>query len=135
MCTTVCRILWIDYNHWRERRTWECYFQHCNYLYYSVSQFNHIYIFIMDWLLLGYELFCTMYIIPINVNLMFIRKIHNKALKGTRLLVALTMLTYNRVSRLQSECELRQKYFYLRDIYKIFMFPWDKTKQEISKEG
>lgn len=73
--------------------------------------------------MLGYELFCTMYIIPINVNLMFIRKIHNKALKGTRLLVALTMLTYNRVSRLQSECELRQKYFYLRDIYKIFMFP------------
>lgn len=89
----------------------------------------------MNWLLFGYELFCTMYIIPINVNLMFIRKIHNKALKGTRLLVALTMLTYNRVSRLQSECELRQKYFYLRDIYKIFMFPWDKTKQEIPKEG
>lgn len=134
MCTTVCRVLWIDYNNWRER-TWECYFQHCNYLYYSVSKFNHIYIFIMNWLLFGYELFCTMYIIPINVNLMFIRKIHNKALKGTRLLVALTMLTYNRVSRLQSECELRQKYFYLRDIYKIFMFPWDKTKQEIPKEG
>ena len=41
---------------------------------------------------------------------MFIRKIHNKALKGTKLLVALTALAYNRVSRLESERELRQKY-------------------------
>ena len=54
---------------------------------------------------------------------MFIRKIHNKALKGTKLLVALTILTYNRVSRVERECELRQKHFYLRDVYKIFMFP------------
>lgn len=54
---------------------------------------------------------------------MFIRKIHNKALKGTKLLVALTVLAYNRVSRLESESDLRQKYLYFRNIYKIFMFP------------
>lgn len=42
---------------------------------------------------------------------MFIRKIHNKALKGTKLQVALTLLAYNRVSRLDSESELRQRYF------------------------
>lgn len=41
---------------------------------------------------------------------MFIRKIHSKALKGTKLLVALTALAYNRVSRLESERELRQQY-------------------------
>jgi len=36
-------------------------------------------------------------------------------------------LAYNRVSRLESESELRQKYLYLRNIYKILMFPWDKV--------
>lgn len=54
---------------------------------------------------------------------MFIIKIINKVLKGTKLLVALTVLAYNRVSRLESESESRQKYLYLRNIYKIFMFP------------
>lgn len=43
---------------------------------------------------------------------MFIRKTHRKALKGTKLQVVLTVLVYNRVSRLEGESELRQKYLY-----------------------
>lgn len=35
---------------------------------------------------------CTQF--EVNINLIFIRKIHNKALKGTKLLVALTVLAY-----------------------------------------
>lgn len=59
---------------------------------------------------------------------MFTRKIHNKALKSTKLQVALTVLAYNRVSRLEGESELRQKYLYLRNIDKIFMFPSERVQ-------
>lgn len=59
---------------------------------------------------------------------MFTRKIHNKALKSTKLQVALTVLPYNRVSRLEGESELRQKYLYLRNIDKIFMFPSERVQ-------
>lgn len=58
---------------------------------------------------------------------MFTRKIHNKALKSTKPQVALTVLVYNRVSRLEGESELRQKYLYLRNIDKIFMFPSERV--------
>lgn len=58
---------------------------------------------------------------------MFIRKTHNKALKGTKLQVTLTVLVYNRVSRLEGESELRQKYLYIRNIDKIFIFPSERV--------
>lgn len=65
MCTTVCRILWIDYNHWREREGLENAIFSIVIICIIQSHSLIIYIFIMDWLLLGYELFCTMYIIQL----------------------------------------------------------------------
>lgn len=58
---------------------------------------------------------------------MFIRQTQNKAPKGTKLQVALTLLVYNRVSRLEGESEWRQKCLYLRNIDKIFIFPSERV--------
>lgn len=51
-----------------------------------------------------------MYIFSISQYFMFIRKFHNKALKGTKLLEALTVLAFSRVSTVELESELTQEY-------------------------